>query len=627
MSRVETEYTPEKLLLNKAKLDEVLKQRDIVTQSYEIYGGVSGLFDMGPLGCSLKQNVLQLWRQHFTTYENFYEIETPILTPKCVLEASGHTNKFCDYMVKDVKNGCCFRADHLIKKYHMEKLEDTTLSSEQHEEHAAALQHAESLTPEEIVAAIQKYNIKAPETNNELSAPVAFNLMFQTNVGPEGESTAFLRPETAQGMFTLFKRNLEFNGNKVPFGVTQIGSVFRNEIAPRNGLLRVREFTLAEIEYFVLPNLKTCQLFSDVSGISVNLLSADAQEEELPQQELLLGDAVKNKIISSEILAYFLGRTYLFLLSLGIPKGHIRFRQHMKNEMAHYAIDCWDAEIRLSYGWIECVGHCDRGDYDLKNHARCSKIDHTVHIKYDTPIDVTETKIELNKGVLGKKYRASAKKLLSYVETLDDNARREASQMIKETGAWKLTVDGTEFVVGPSEVTFTEVTKKVHGEKIIPHVIEPSFGVGRLISAILEHSFWVREGSEDKAVLSIPAGIAPVKLGIFPLLSKSEFVQKASEIELLCRRSFIVCKIDTTAVGIGKKYARSDEAGIPFAITVDHKTLELNTVTLRDRDSRKQVRMPISDIIGVIKKLSLIKPEMVFSELLNIYPSEEVKED
>jgi len=174
-------------------------------------------------------------------------------------------------------------------------------------------------------------------------------------------------------------------------------------IAPRNGLLRVREFTLAEIEYFVLPDKKTHSNFADVENLEVQLYPRELQLDDKEPEVVALGKAVADGIINSQLLAYFMGRTHKFLTELGIPKEHIRFRQHLKTEMAHYANDCWDAEIRLSYGWVECVGHADRGNFDLSNHTKYSKIDQSVFCPYDAPKEVKEKKEQTKKAAKDKK--------------------------------------------------------------------------------------------------------------------------------------------------------------------------------------------------------------------------------
>lgn len=228
---------------------------------------------------------------------------------------------------------------------------------------------AGDMTKEELSKAFEKYKIKAPDTGNDLEEPFQFNLMFKTSIGPTSLVPGYLRPETAQGIFVNYKRLLEYNGNKLPFAAAQIGNAYRNEIAPRSGLLRVREFTMAEIEHFVHPDHKNTPKFATVADLKVNLLSAKSQEASGEVINITLREAVSEKMIANETLGYFLGRTYLFMVTASVNPERLRFRQHKKNEMAHYANDCWDAEIFTSYGWIECVGHADRGCYDLSRHS------------------------------------------------------------------------------------------------------------------------------------------------------------------------------------------------------------------------------------------------------------------
>ncbi|GJN15653.1 hypothetical protein PR202_gb02587 [Eleusine coracana subsp. coracana] len=261
-----------------------LERKLFYIPSFKIYRGVAGLYDYGPPGCRVKANVLSFWRQ-------------------------GHVEKFTDLMVKDEKTGTCYRADHLLKDFCMEKLEkDLTLPQEKADEFKCILAILDDLSAEELGAKIKEHGIVAPDTKNPLSDPYPFNLMFQTSIGPTGLSVGYMRLETAQGIFVNFKDLYYYNGQKLPL-------------------------------YFVV-----------VEGI-----------------------------VNNETLGYFIGRVYLFLTRLGIDKGQLRFRQHLPNEMAHYAADCWDAEIECSYGWIECVGIADRSAYDLKAHSE--KVSHLLPTK------------------------------------------------------------------------------------------------------------------------------------------------------------------------------------------------------------------------------------------------------
>jgi glycyl-tRNA synthetase len=212
---------------------------------------------------------LKAWREHFVIHDNMLQIEATNLTAEIVLKTSGHVDRFTDNMVKDPENGECFRADKLLEDAIDRLIEATpTMSSKEREEHEVIQRQADAYTPEELGQMINKYGITSPSTGNKLTEPFPFNLMFKTTIGPEGNSYGYLRPETAQGIFLNFKRLLEFNAGKMPFAGAQIGYGFRNEIAPRAGLLRVREFCMAEIEHFVNPADKSHAKVSGLQGQS-----------------------------------------------------------------------------------------------------------------------------------------------------------------------------------------------------------------------------------------------------------------------------------------------------------------------------------------------------------------------
>lgn len=338
-----------------------------VVPAFEIHGGVAGLYDYGPPGCALKENILQLWRQHFVLEDNMLQIECTTLTPYPVLKASGHVDKFEDLMVKDVKSGECYRADKLLEDFIDNLLRtDKTLTSDRRDELRKIAAQADAYEPNQLHALFQELKIKAPATGNDLTEPFPFNLMFQTSIGPSGAMAGFLRPETAQGMFVNFRRLYDYNNGKMPMAVAQIGSAYRNEIAPRGGLIRVREFTMAEIEYFVNPNAKDHVKFDTVKDMRLNLFPSDNQLSDGKTVAPTVGEAVGKGIINNQTLAYFMARTAQFMYRIGVKPEGLRFRQHLKTEMAHYACDCWDAEILMAQGWVECVGHADRSAYDLQ---------------------------------------------------------------------------------------------------------------------------------------------------------------------------------------------------------------------------------------------------------------------
>lgn len=383
----------------RAELDSLLRRNLFYTPSFEIYGGVSGFYDYGPPGCALNANILNLWRRHFVQEENMLELELPIVTPHEVLQTSGHVDRFCDWMVKDPSNGEILRADHLVeqvletrlkgnkqargqaletkdeqkakpKKKGAAAVEAVKLDDAVVHEYEDILAKIDNYDGAELGALMEKHDIRNPTTNNKTTSPVQFNLMFQIpNIGPSSQLKGYLRPETAQGQFLNFAKLLEYNNGRMPFASATIGKSFRNEIAPRSGLIRVREFQMCEIEHFLDPLDKRHPRFEEVAHIKLNLLNREVQlSGKTTITSMAIGDAVKQKIVDNETLGYFLARIQLFLTSLGCNPDKIRFRQHMANEMAHYAADCWDAEMETSYGWIECVGCADRSAYDLTVH-------------------------------------------------------------------------------------------------------------------------------------------------------------------------------------------------------------------------------------------------------------------
>ena len=227
----------------RTKMAGALEQRLFYMPSFKIYGGVAGFYDYGPPGCAVKSNLQAYWRQHFVLNEQMLEVECPAVTPEVVLAASGHVERFTDLMVNDVVTKECYRADHLVEENLAAILADPMLSPEKRLHLEDMRARLEEFTPEQMGAAIVELGLKAPETKNDLSPPYPFNLMFPTQIGPSGAAKGFLRPETAQGIFVNFRDLLYYNGGKLPFAAAQIGQSFRNEISPKQGLLRVREFT------------------------------------------------------------------------------------------------------------------------------------------------------------------------------------------------------------------------------------------------------------------------------------------------------------------------------------------------------------------------------------------------
>ncbi|CAM8878337.1 unnamed protein product [Rhodiola kirilowii] len=583
-----------------------LERKLFYIPSFKIYGGVAGLYDYGPPGCAVKSNVLAFWRQHFVLEENMLEVDCPCVTPEVVLKASGHVDKFTDLMVKDEKTGTCYRADHLLKDFCKDTLEkDLTLAPEKVAELKHILAVLDDLSAEELGSKIKEYGITAPDTKNPLSDPYPFNLMFQTSIGPSGLSTGFMRPETAQGIFVNFKDLYYYNGKKLPFGAAQIGQAFRNEISPRQGLLRVREFTLAEIEHFVDPDDKSHPKFEEVANLEFLMFPRDDQVSGKAAKKMNIGEAVSQGTVNNETLGYFIGRVYLFLTSLGIDKERLRFRQHLANEMAHYACDCWDAEIECSYGWIECVGIADRSAYDLRAHTDKSGVDLVAHEKFAEPKEVEKLVIAPVKKELGLAFKGSQKNVVEALEAMKEKEAMELKANLDTKGEVEFYVCTLEknVIIKKNMVMISKQKKKEHERVFTPSVIEPSFGIGRIIYCLFEHSFYTRPskaGDEQLNVFRFPPVVAPIKCTVFPLVQNQQYEEVARVIAKKLTAAGISYKIDFTGTTIGKKYARTDELGVPLAITVDSTT----SVTIRERDSKGQIRVSVDEVASVVKEVT-----------------------
>lgn len=647
---------------DRASLESLLLKRFFYAPSFAIYGGVTGLYDYGPPGTALQNNIISVWRKHFVLEEDMLEIECTNLTPESVLKTSGHVDRFSDYMVKDAVTGDIFRADHLVKQVITQRLSDdlalksganvqkqkpaasssasgsskrpkgsepplppVQLSPETRNEYNLILESLDNYQGNDLWTLMQKLKIRAPETGNEVTEPRLFNLMFETQIGPTGQFRGFMRPETAQGHFLNFKRLLEFNTEQMPFASASIGKSFRNEISPRQGLLRVREFTMAEIEHFVDPKDKTHARFHTIKDIVIPLYTAPNQLEGKGIISLSIGEAVEKGIINNETLGYFIARIYLFLVKIGINPERLRFRQHMANEMAHYACDCWDAEIQSSYGWIECVGCADRSAFDLTAHSRATKEKLVVRQVLAEPIIKDSLVLEVDRKKFGPAFRVNAKHVQGYLNTLQqepnpddcvnldssttplwDEAKLVALQAQLDAGGGKTKVvgtDGNEYEISNELVSIVRRTEKINIREYIPSVIEPSFGLGRILYSLLEHSWWVREGDEARAVLSFPAAVAPIKALVLPISSSRDFTPFLSQITNALRERGVSNRLDDSSASIGRRYARNDELGTPFAITVDFQTVKDSTVTLRERDSLKQIREPIPVVVQLIADL------------------------
>lgn len=326
-----------------------------------------------------------------------------------------------------------------------------------------------------------------------------------------------------------------------------------------------------------------------------------------PAKPVRLGDAVETKLIANETLGYFVGRIHQFLIKVGIDPKRLRFRQHMANEMAHYACDCWDAEIKTSYGWVECVGCADRSCYDLQQHSKATNVRLAAEKHLPAPKTVEFVEVAPQKAVVGKVFKKEAKDVLDVLASYNGEqiAAMEAD-FTKGNSHKIICASGKEAEITKEMVKVERGTKTVHVEEVVPGVIEPSFGIGRILYALFEHSFRTREGDEQRTYLSLPPIVAPLKCSVLPLSGNAEFVPLVTKLSAALTRHAVSHKVDDSAGSIGKRYARTDEIAIPFGITVDFDSLaEPHTVTLRERDSMTQVRCPLDDIPQLLSDLSL----------------------
>jgi glycyl-tRNA synthetase len=608
------------------QLEEVIKKRFFYGPSFDIYGAVSGLYDYGPAGCALQANIIDLWRKHFIINDSMLEVDTTCLTPAEVLKTSGHVDKFADWMTKDRTTGEIFRVDHLVEevlearlKGHREatgtvaevveesddkkkrkkkvknitaiKLDDVTVA-----EYEACLAKIDGYSGPELGELLVKYDIRNPANDGSLDPPVQFNLMFDTQIGPTGQFKAYLRPETAQGQFLNFAKLLDFNNARMPFASASIGKSFRNEIAPRSGLLRVREFLMAEVEHFVDPDDKSHERFDEVKDTVLRFLPKQTQlDGKSDITEISVGEAVASGMVDNPTLGYFLARIYLFLHKIGIDPARLRFRQHMNTEMAHYACDCWDAEIHTSYGWIECVGCADRSAYDLTVHSKKTGTALVVREALKEPLVEKKWMPQYDRKAFGMKFKKDAKSIEAAIEALSVQDKESAAS------SGVLHIAGHEI---PSDLVRLELKEVVSNiREYTPNVIEPSFGIGRILYAVIEHAFWSRPNATERGVLSFSPSIAPTKVLLVPLSAHAQLLARLPTLSAKLRALEISSKVDDSSAAIGRRYARNDELGTPFGITIDFQTVEDGSLTLRERDTTKQIRASEEDILDVLDRL------------------------
>ncbi len=480
----------------KEKVMDISLRRGFVWPSFEIYGGSKGFYDYGPMGALLKRNIEELIRTHYVVEEGCLEVSCPTVTPEDPWVASGHVDSFSDVLTECQKCGEPYRADHLVA------------------EHVGI--QTDGMGIVELEKHIREADIKCPKCKGRLGEPYDYNLMFKTYIGPgKNKVTAYLRPETAQTTYLLFKRLYAAGRERLPLGVLQIGHSFRNEISPRQGMLRLREFTQAEIQYFTRPDGKTSERLGEVKGMKVKVWSKGLQEEGKEPEEMTIGEAMDKGIMTVPLIAYSLARSWQLFEKMGIDPARLQMRQHKDDEKAFYSNDTWDIEfLSRDFGRVEMVGISDRTDHDLKAHQNLSKVS-------------------------------------------------------------------------------MEVSKD--GERFVPHVVEVAYGVDRPFYCVLESCFSEQKGEKEREYFSFPKEVAPYRAAVFPLVKKDGIKEKAREVFELLKDEGLYVQWDVSG-SIGRRYARADEVGIPFSITIDYDTLKDNTVTVRDRDSMEQERVKISEL-------------------------------
>ncbi|MDE1862631.1 MAG: glycine--tRNA ligase [Thaumarchaeota archaeon] len=463
-------------------------ERGFYFPSCEIYSDAhAGFWEYGPSGTSLKNKFIELWRRELVRRDRMWEIDGSQIMSGSVFAASGHLASFADPVIKCKKCHLIFRADKLIAE-------------------VSSIVIPESADLDQFDKAVAEKNIKCPKCKGDFDSARKFNMMFRVGIGPQDEA-AYLRPETCQSIFVDFPRLYKTMRGRLPIGVAQIGKSFRNEISPRQSLLRLREFYQAEIEVFCNPGrLDEIAGFSEVENTVLNIMTDDVI------RPMTCREAYESKTVPNKLVAYYLGLLAEFYRKTGIDTGRSRFRKLGEKEKAFYASVAFDFEVETTTGWLELVACNYRSDYDLTSHANASK----------------------------EKF-----------EVLDDNV------------------------------------------KVLPHVFELSMGIDRSLYTILEHSF--REDKEnERVVLSLRPYLAPVHVGVLSLVKKDGLAEKTDEIFSRLKTRYDAFLDHSGA--IGRRYRRLDEVGAPFAVTVDHQTLEDGTVTVRQRDSMSQERIKEADL-------------------------------
>ena len=584
------------------KLASLCKRRGFIFQSSEIYGGIQGFWDYGPLGAELKRNVKELWWSSMTRMrDDVVGLEATIIMHPAIWRASGHVDTFSDPMCDCLLTKKRFRADQIELQsgnaYHFTGAKDTVSGKEVSEPYSVLL--AAGKPPEsarktaaqfyaqrglqavellgermEKVENSQRFN---PENGSLLTPPVPFNLMFKTYVGPTATEAdvAYLRPETAQAIFAQFKNVHETSRQKVPFGVAQMGKAFRNEVTPRNYTFRSREFEQMELEFFIKPD----EAVEAITGSVTTVPETGHPGEPQPSWGWQAWHH------------YWVQERVRFYEGIGLSLDTLGFHRQTPAELAHYARACTDILFKFPFSkrdeqgnvtGDELEGIAARSDFDLSQHERSSG---------------------KSMGVFDEELRTAFGKLPPEKQTeLKDRYYQARLKYLTKSGV----------PVAEAGAAAQEDADGLAKGQYIPHVIEPSAGVDRLILALLANAFSevtetdAKGKSETRVVLKFHPRVAPIKVAVLPLLkNKPELAAKARAIFESLRGHMMA--FHDEAGSIGRRYARQDEAGTPFCVTVDFETFEgikdgpqagvKDTVTIRHRDDGKQERIAAGELL------------------------------
>ncbi len=550
-------------------INELAKRRGFFWPSFEIYGGSGGFVTYGPLGARLKQNIEAKLRELFVKKIGIYEMESSIIAPGKVFEASGHVDHFKEPMVECQNCHSRFRADHLL------------------EEKGVSSAEAEKMTLDEIREEIERHEVVCPDCGGKFSEPQRYLTMFETTIGPYSGAVGYGRPEAAQNIFVEFNRLYTAARERLPFGVIQIGHALRNEISPRQGLIRLREFTISDLEFFFDPQEPSCNLLGEVENEVLSILLCETRLKECEDTtDMTIREALDRKVIRSEWQAFFMAMAKKLLVELGVPANKQRFIEKLKWEKAHYSSQSFDQEVLVDrWGWVEVSGHAYRTDYDLSCHMKASGVDMTVYKEYPNPVEKEELTVKPIMAKLGPVYKGEAGKVAALLSKVP---AQEVADAMQKQGSFMV----DKYEIKQDQVDISRQKKIVRGTRFVPHVVEPSFGSDRLFYVALEYAYGIKD---DRVVMSFPRSIAPIQVGVYPLMSKDGLDEKAKAVQIILAKEGFMSESDETG-SIGRRYARADEAGVQLGITIDYDTLKEDTVTIRDRDSWLQVRASIKDL-------------------------------